>query len=655
MRTWFKHPKKTLSKLLAALLMSLQLVPSSYAFSDKKQAVALVESARPATHFIANPDPHCPRSASSDEPNALFKLGRMQSSGAAVATLTAPPPPVSPATPPSTLPSVAPATNAAPRGTVAAQASKMHERSKSDAKLAASPQPVQAAAPSYMPQHMAAGKALADDAARQQVSTKKHDPNPIKRVATDPVSTFSIDVDTGSYASVRGLLRKGQQVPFGAVRVEEMINYFDYAYTRPEQSGTADRGAPFAVNTEIAPSPWNASNHLLRVGIQARDAAKDSLPPANLVFLIDVSGSMNIPASLPLVQDAMLGLVQQLRAQDRVSIVTYAAGTQVVLTPTAGSDKIKIADTICSLRASGSTAGASGIQLAYEQAKRSFIAGGINRILLATDGDFNVGVRDVDQLKEMVASERKHGISLSTLGVGYASYNDHLMEQVADAGDGKYSFMDSLQEGRKVLVNEFTSTLQTVAQDVKLQLEFNPSVVKEYRLIGYENRQMAREDFSNDAVDAGDIGAGHRVTALYEITLVGQNGKLPEERYSANRPAAATGMHKDELAYMKIRYKAPSDNPTAAKSQEISQPILASGIKTTAQASSEFKFAAAVAGFGQIMAQGKHLGAFSLADVSQLASAGLGEDKFGLRKEFVELVKLSQSKGEKVGQIKIAP
>jgi Ca-activated chloride channel homolog len=626
MRPSFRKISKTVSRLLAALLSALQLLsPAQAASPTSKQALAGENTAQDATHFIASADPRCPRHVAPEE-----------SFGSAVHPRIAAPAP---------LQSLVEPKAAAATDAKAKQPERWVRKQELgvNAPVAALPAPAVAHAPA----------AVAQDAARQTVSTKKYDPNPVKRAAADPISTFSIDVDTGSYASVRGLLRKGQDVPAGAVRVEEMLNYFDYAYARPEAQGSK---APFAVNTEIAPSPWNAGNHLLRVGLQARDAAKDSLPPANLVFLLDVSGSMNTPASLPLVQDAMLGLVQQLRAQDRVSIVTYASGTQVVLQPTSGAEKAKLAETICGLRAGGSTAGASGIRLAYGQAKAAFIQGGINRILLATDGDFNVGLSNTEQLKELVAAERKHGISLSTLGVGYASYNDHLMEQVADAGDGKYSFMDTLQEGRKVLVNEFTSTLQTVAQDVKLQLEFNPAVVKEYRLIGYENRQLAREDFTNDQVDAGDIGAGHRVTALYEITLVGKPGLLSEERYAANRPAAAQSMNQDELAFMKIRFKTPSDNPTAAKSQEIKQAIFAKDIKANASsASADFKFATAVAGFGQIMAQGKHMGAFGLKDAAQLAQEGVGEDKFGLRKEFVELVQLARSKGMQLGQAKTAP
>jgi Ca-activated chloride channel family protein len=475
------------------------------------------------------------------------------------------------------------------------------------------------------------------DAARVHVKGQRLDPNPVRRAATDPVSTFSVDVDTGSYSSVRGLIHKGLDVPGHAVRVEEMLNYFDYAYPRPEQAGSRH---PFAFSTALAPSPWNPRNHLLRIGIQAADPAKDELPPANLVFLIDVSGSMNIPESLPLVQDAMAALAERLRPQDRVSIVTYASGTQVWLPSTPGSERDTVAEAIRSLRAGGSTAGASGIRLAYEQARRGFIRGGINRILLATDGDFNVGVSDVGQLKEMVARERSSGISLSTLGVGHASYNDALMEQVADAGDGKYSFLDSLDEARKVLVNEFTSTLQTVAQDVKIQVEFNPAVVKEYRLIGYENRQLAQEDFRNDQVDAGDIGAGHRVTALYEITLQGRPGLLDELRYGAAAAPAASGPGRaGELAHLRLRYKQPGGDPTRIASHLAEQAIDAAQAQHP-QDDADFRFAAAVAAFGQLLgpAQGRYTGSFGHADVARLARSGLGPDAYGQRREFVRLV-----------------
>jgi Ca-activated chloride channel homolog len=344
----------------------------------------------------------------------------------------------------------------------------------------------------------------------------KQDELPVKAVAQEPVSTFSIDVDTASYANVRRFLQAGQLPPKDAVRVEEMINYFPYNY--PNQSSSR----PFAVHTEIAPAPWGADKHLIRIGIKAQDLKAAALPAANLVFLVDVSGSMNEPNKLPLLQASLKLLVDQLKAEDHVSLVTYASGTSVVLEPS--SDKNQIKRAIDQLHASGSTAGAAGIQLAYQMARQGFIKGGINRILLATDGDFNVGVTSIDALKERVEKEREAGVSLSTLGFGTGNYNDALMEQVADIGNGNYHYIDNLNEGQKVLVDEMSSTLATVAKDVKIQVEFNPEQVKEYRLIGYENRQLKREDFNNDKVDAGDIGAGHTVTALYEVTFVGKAG-----------------------------------------------------------------------------------------------------------------------------------
>lgn len=472
----------------------------------------------------------------------------------------------------------------------------------------------------------------ARDGAFLGITTKAHTPHPVKRVAVEPVSTFSVDVDTGSYSSVRGLLNRGLNVPPDAVRVEEMLNYFSYDYPRPESTGSSH---PFAVHSELTTSPWNPSNVLLKIGIQATDPAKHSLPAANLVFLVDVSGSMGIPQSLPLVREALLGFVEQLREQDRVSIVTYSGTTQVLLESVPGDRKDLIRKAISALRAGGSTAGASGLRLAYEQARRGFLHGGINRILLATDGDFNVGVTGIDQLRQIVAQERKSGIGLSTLGVGHTSYNDALMEQIADAGDGKYSFIDSVAEARKVLVDEFTSTLATVAQDVKLQLEFNPAVVKEYRLIGYDNRALAREDFNNDQVDAGDIGAGHRVTALYELTLQGQRGLHDDERYAANRPAApAAGLADRELGHLKLRYKAPG----TARSVLIEHAV-GREVRTLERISLDTRFAVAVAAYGQLLRGGTHLQpGFGWSDVRTLASGSLGPDPYGQRREFLSLV-----------------
>jgi Ca-activated chloride channel homolog len=457
------------------------------------------------------------------------------------------------------------------------------------------------------------------------------DDSPVKLVAEAPVSTFSIDVDTGSYSNVRRILNAGQLPPSDAVRVEELINYFPYDYALP----TDDR--PFAVHTELAPAPWNAERVLLRIGIKGQDVAKASLPPANLVFLVDVSGSMDSSDKLPLLQSSLKLLVNELREQDRITLVTYASGTQVVLPPTSGREKASINAAIDALKAGGSTAGASGIQLAYNAAQQSFIKNGINRILLATDGDFNVGVSDDRQLKSMVEEKRKSGISLSTLGFGTGNYNERMMEQIADVGDGAYSYIDSLMEGHKVLVNEMTSTLATIAKDVKVQIEFNPALVKEYRQIGYENRQLKREDFNNDQVDAGDIGAGHTVTALYELTLTGAEGSIEPLRYGTKiTPQQALG---NELGFLRLRYK----NPEGGASQLIETPLQEDAIKPLAGTNREFRFAAAVAGYGQLLRGGKYTAAWSYADARQLALDNIGKDAYGYRGEFLRLIDLTQA------------
>jgi Ca-activated chloride channel family protein len=454
--------------------------------------------------------------------------------------------------------------------------------------------------------------------------------NPVKLAAEAPVSTFSIDVDTGSYANMRRFLSQGRLPPQDAVRVEELINYFPFDYAQP--SGQV----PFAVHTELAAAPWNANNVLLRIGIKGQDQAKHTLPPANLVFLVDVSGSMTSQDKLPLLKSSLKLLVRELRVQDRITLVTYAGSTAVVQ-PTAGGETSRILAAIDSLNAGGSTAGASGIELAYAMARQSFIANGINRILLATDGDFNVGITDFRALKSLVEERRKSGVSLSTLGFGSGNYNEQLMEQLADAGDGAYSYIDSLMEGHKVLVNEMTSTLATIARDVKIQVELNPAAVKEYRLIGYENRLLDRADFNNDQVDAGDIGAGHTVTALYELTLVGGNGLVDPLRYQAS--AARTGGNTGELAHVKLRYK----KPQAAASELIDIVVAADAIESLAQTSAEMRFASAVAGFGQLLRGGQHTGKWRYADVRTLAAANVGADPFGYRGEFLRLVDLAQS------------
>lgn len=451
--------------------------------------------------------------------------------------------------------------------------------------------------------------------------------NPVHSVAQTPVSTFSVDVDTGSYANVRRFLNQGRLPPEGAVRLEEMVNYFPYDYALPTD------GSPFGVTTEVASTPWNPSTRLLRIGIKASERAVAELAPANLVFLVDVSGSMDRREGLPLVKSTLKLLVDQLRDQDRVSLVVYAGESRVVLKPTSGRDKAKIRNAIDQLTAGGSTAGASGIELAYQMAREGFIDQGINRILLATDGDFNVGISDFDSLKQMAADQRKSGVSLTTLGFGVDNYNEHLMEQLADAGDGNYAYIDNLREARKVLVEQLSSTLAVVARDVKLQVEFNPAQVSEYRLLGYENRALKREDFNNDKVDAGEIGAGHTVTALYEIVPKGTKGWLEPLRYTS---APAAEGNAAELAMLRVRYK-----PAAGGSSRlIEHPIN----NARHAASDDLRFASAVAAFAQqLKGDGRYTGSMSLKDTATLARSARGDDPYGLRNEFVQLVELAQS------------
>ncbi|WP_085639519.1 MULTISPECIES: VWA domain-containing protein [unclassified Pseudomonas] len=453
--------------------------------------------------------------------------------------------------------------------------------------------------------------------------------NPVHSVAEAPVSTFSADVDTGAYANVRRLLNQGRLPPEGAVRLEEMVNYFPYAYAYALPTD----GSPFGVTTELAATPWNPHTRLLRIGIKASDRAVAELAPANLVFLVDVSGSMDRREGLPMVKGTLKLLVDQLREQDRVSLVVYAGESRVVLEPTSGRDKAKIRNAIEQLTAGGSTAGASGIELAYRMAQQAFIPNGINRILLATDGDFNVGVSDFDSLKQMAVDKRKTGISLTTLGFGVDNYNEHLMEQLADAGDGNYAYIDNLREARKVLVDQLGSTLATVAKNVKLQVEFNPAQVSEYRLLGYENRALKREDFSNDKVDAGEIGAGHTVTALYEIVPSGEKGWLEPLRYG--KAGAAASQKNGELAMLRVRYQ----QPQGGKSLLIERPIA----DRVAPPSEDLRFAAAVAAFSQQLKDGRYTGDFSLKDTEDLARGARGDDRFGLRNEFVQMVELTRS------------
>ncbi len=466
------------------------------------------------------------------------------------------------------------------------------------------------------------------------------DDNPVKQASHDPVSTFSIDVDTVSYSNVRRVLMAGDMPPKDAVRAEEMINYFDYDYAKPSEDGQ-----PFAVTTEVGPSPWNENSYLVQIGIEGYGIDPAERPPANLVFLLDVSGSMNDPDKLPLLINAFKLMVAELTEQDSVAIVVYAGAAGVVLKPTPGSEKQQIVSALTQLSAGGSTAGGEGIELAYALAKQNYQQGGINRVILATDGDFNVGVTDFDMLKDIVERQRDSGIELTTLGFGGGNFNDALLEQLADVGNGNAFYIDSLTEARKVLVDELSSTLFTIAQDVKIQVEFNPAVVAEYRLIGYENRALKTEDFNNDKVDAGDIGAGHTVTAIYEVVLVGSEGTLIDPlRYAMDKDKDPGGdPNASEFAYLQLRYKLPGEST----SNLIEVPLQKSAFENASleATSDDFRFAAAVAAFAQLMRGGTYLGDFSYGDVIALARGAKGEDAFGYRGEFVQLVSLAAAVG----------
>lgn len=463
-----------------------------------------------------------------------------------------------------------------------------------------------------------------------------YDDNPVHLASREPLSTFSIDVDTGSYANVRRLLSAGRLPPQDAVRTEEMINYFDYGY-----EGGEDRSVPFAVTMEMGPTPWNKDTRLLHVGIKAWDSKPEALPPANLVFLVDVSGSMRSKDKLELLKTSLKMLTQNIGAEDSIAIVVYAGASGVVLEPTSGKERHRIIAALDRLQAGGSTNGGAGIELAYQTARSAWKKNGINRVILATDGDFNVGTVNFEALKDLIEQKRQSGISLTTLGFGTGNYNDHLMEQLADAGNGNYSYIDTLHEARKVLVEEMSSTLQTVARDVKIQIEFNPALVAEYRLIGYENRVLNKEDFNNDKVDAGDIGAGHTVTAIYEIALSGSKGTLVDPlRYGQNTAIIEREVHSDEIALLKLRYKLPQEQNSKLLKKTIRKGLIKTRLKDT---SDDYRFAAAVAGFGQILRGARYTGDYGVTDVIALAGDATGKDSFGYRQEFIRLVSLSQS------------
>lgn len=467
----------------------------------------------------------------------------------------------------------------------------------------------------------------------------KADSNPVKSVLTEPVSTFSVDVDTASYAFVRRSLMEGQMPERDAVRVEEMVNYFPYDWPRPETAAE-----PFKATVTVTPTPWNGGTRLMHVAIKGYDVVPAQAPKANLVFLIDVSGSMDEPDKLPLLKSAFRLLVERLKPEDTVSIVTYAGNAGTVLEPTAVKDKAKILAAIDTLQPGGSTAGAEGIDAAYALAEKAFVKGGVNRVMLATDGDFNVGPSSDEDLKRLIEDKRKSGIFLSVLGFGRGNYNDALMQTIAQNGNGTAAYIDTLAEAQKTLVEEAGSSLFPIAKDVKLQVEFNPAAIAEYRLIGYETRALKREDFNNDKVDAGDIGSGHSVTAIYEVTPTGSPAVLNDDlRYAeAQKPAAEASPHGGELAFLKIRYKKPDGD----KSELITTPVTeANAVPALAEAPNDVRFSVAVAAFGQKLAGVTALADYSYDSVIDLATAAKGADPFGYRGEFVNLVRLAKGLG----------
>ena len=458
------------------------------------------------------------------------------------------------------------------------------------------------------------------------------DDNAFRRVTQNPLSTFSIDVDTASYANIRRFLNNGTLPPRDAVRIEEMINYFRFDYPRPAGD------VPFSVHTEVARCPWNPKHRVALIGLQARALDEDHLPARNLVFLLDVSGSMMPPDKLPLIQTAMRMLVDTLNERDRIAIVVYAGASGLVLPSTSGAEKEKIHEAIARLEAGGSTNGAAGITLAYQVAQQQFVKGGINRVILATDGDFNVGITNQGDLTRLIEEKRASGIFLSVLGVGTGNVKDSTMEKLADRGNGNYAYLDSLHEARKVLVKEAGATLVTVAKDVKIQVEFNPAHVAAYRLIGYENRLLHNQDFNDDKKDAGEIGAGHTVTALYEIVPPGADDDLPQidplkYQRSSTEATSTSSTARDELLTVKLRYKAPDGD----ESRLITVPVK----NRTSELSENVGFAAAVVEFGMLLRESEHRGSSTFREASALARRFRGEDPDGYRAEFVRLIELA--------------
>ena len=447
----------------------------------------------------------------------------------------------------------------------------------------------------------------------------------------DPLSTFSIDVDRASYSNIRRFINNGQLPPVDAVRVEEMINYFDYEYESPKGKD------PVKIYTELGQAPWNSDHQLLQIGIKAKDLELESLPPSNIVFLIDVSGSMNQPNKLPLLKSSMKILVQQMRDKDRVAIVVYAGAAGLVLESTPGDDKQKIYNAIDNPSAGGSTAGGAGIKLAYQVALENFVEDGNNRIVLATDGDFNVGAASDSDMEALIKTKRDQGVFLTVLGFGMGNYKDSKMEILADKGNGNYAYIDNITEAKKTLVNEFGGTMFAVAKDVKIQVEFNPANVAEYRLIGYDNRMLNKEDFNNDKKDAGEMGVGHVVTALYEIVPIGKSSnRVDPLKYQKSEPITEAVLT-DEVVTVKLRYK----EPDGEKSRLMSH-IVKAKVGSIDRATNNLKWSASVAGFGMLLHGSDHVGSYNYDAMIKLAETAVGEDKEGYRRECLQLMKSAE-------------
>lgn len=552
--------------------------------------------------------------AACEDPNESY-----EGEPAPVTDTTAPEPPPPPAPPP---PPPAPQEEAREMDSITVTGGQRGQE------MAAAPPAAGMAPPQQVPQPMPG------DIDRERYEDVEI--NPVKLVSEEPVSTFSIDVDTAAYAVARRYLNSGVLPPKDAVRIEELINYFDYAYPMPDGAEN-----PFSMNVNIAPSPWAEGRELMQIGIQGYDIEAEERPPLNLTLLIDVSGSMSAENKLPLAKKALAMLIDEMTEDDTVSIAVYAGAAGEVLEPTPASEanKGRILAAFENLSAGGSTAGGEGLRLAYSLAERNFNEDGVNRVMLLTDGDFNVGIADPERLEDFVSRKRETGIYLSVLGFGEGNYNDALMQKIAQTGNGMASYVDTLNEARKVLNDDLTGNLFPIADDVKIQVEFNPARIAEYRLIGYETRMLRREDFNNDAVDAGDIGAGTSVTAIYEITPVGSDARLIDD--SRYQPAPEGTGPEGEYAFLKLRQKRPG----AEESELVTRPITVDDrVGSIEAAPSWARFATAVAGYGQLL-RGDPFTApdYDFDDVIELAQTARGEDEFGYRAEFITLARLAKT------------